>query len=94
MAVQVQTTTRVSVTWSAPPPDATLLMYQLEVGRPGGAGDRIISVYSPFRGQTFVLNLSPGTTYEFVMRGLFEQGLLGVATTVLETTEETGMWEI
>ena len=89
-AVQIQSTTRAIVMWSAPPPDAALLMYQLEVGRPGGVGDRITTTFTPSRDQTFLSNLSPGTTYEFIIRGLFEQGLLGADTTVLETTIETG----
>ncbi len=84
-------TSIVRVTWSAPSPVAVpLTSYQLETGRPGISTGRSLQTFSSTTRLRFVSGLSPGTFYEFIVRGLFSGGVVGEDRVATVTTLETG----
>ena len=84
------TTSIVIIAWTPPPPDATLLSYQIEYGRPGRQDGRVTRTAQSSTRSTLVSGLLPGTTYEFIVRGLFTGGLVGADRSLLATTAESG----
>ena len=86
------TTSIVIIAWTPPPPDATLLSYQIEYGRPGRQDGRVTRTAQSSTRSTLVSGLLPGTTYEFIVRGLFTGGLVGADRSLVATTNEAGKW--
>ena len=92
LSVQVQGTTGLRASWDAPPSSVLFNLEEFEVmvvreGRGQVVASERVFLFS----NSFVTaQLSPGVSYRVVLRGLYREGITGLNSTVIVTTEETG----
>lgn len=93
--VTLRRPTALGFTWDLPPPElsGSLSAFQIEFG-PLGSRDRVVMsvdkggqrLYSPR------VQLEEDSTYQFIVRGLYDGGVVGVDAVVITTTLEDGMY--
>lgn len=80
--------------WDLPPPElsGSLESFQAEFGLLGSHDHQVISIDKGNSRQFSQSQLEEATTYVFVVRGLYEGGVVGVDAVVIVTTLEDGMY--
>lgn len=93
--VTLRRPTALGFTWDLPPPElsGSLSAFQIEFGLLGSRDRVVMSVdkggqrlYSPR------VQLEEDSTYQFIVRGLYDGGVVGVDAVVITTTLEDGMY--
>ena len=80
--------------WDLPPPElsGSLESFQAEFGLFGSHDHQVISIDKGNSRQFSQSPLEEATTYVFVVRGLYEGGVVGEDAVVIVTTLEDGMY--
>ena len=79
--------------WDLPPPElsGSLESFQVEFGLVGSHDRQVISIDKGNSRQFSQSQLEEATTYVFVVRGLYDGGVVGEDAVVMVTTLEDGM---
>jgi hypothetical protein len=91
--VSVTGTTSLRVQWETPPFSILnqLIEYDVIIMREGRGQVAREQIPTFFGSNSFsASDLLPGVTYVVVVRGLYTEGIIGINTTLLATTDETG----